>query len=46
MINAISRTETNETPEPPSSFELAAGFVTGRPGPEIRLRLKQELLFI
>ena len=35
---------TKETPQPPSPFELATGFVKGRPGPERKLRLEQELL--
>ena len=34
---------TKETPQPPP-FGLAIGFVKGRPGPERKLRLEQELL--
>ena len=36
-------TTTTKTPQPPSPFELAAGFVKGRPGAERKLRLEQEL---
>jgi len=32
------------SPQPPSPFELATGFVKGRPGPERKLRLEQEFL--
>ena len=35
---------TKETPWPPSPFELATSFVKGRPGPERKLRLEQELI--
>ena len=35
---------TKESPQPPSPFELATGFVKGRPGPERKLRLEQEFL--
>ena len=37
--------KTKITPQPPSPFELATGFVKGRPGPERKLGLEQELLF-
>ena len=35
---------TKETPQSPSPFELATSFVKGRPGPERKLRLEQELI--
>ena len=35
---------TKESPQPPSPFELATGFVKGRPGPERKLRLEREFL--
>ena len=35
---------TKESPQPPSPFELATGFVKGKPGPERKLRLEQEFL--
>ena len=37
---------TKETPRPPSPFELATSFVKGRPGPERKLRLEQELIIV
>lgn len=35
---------TKEAAQPPSPFELATGYVKGRPGPERKLRLEQEFL--
>ena len=37
---------TKETRRPPSPFELATSFVKGRPGPERKLRLEQELIIV
>ena len=37
---------TKETPRPPSPFKLATSFVKGRPGPERKLRLGQELIIV
>ena len=35
---------TKETLQPPSPFQLVTSFVKGRPGPERKLRLEQELI--
>ena len=37
---------TKETPQPPSPFEFATGFVKARPEPERKSRLEQELVLI
>ena len=34
---------TKETPQPPSPFELATGFIKGRPGPE---RMAREAMIV